>query len=302
MCGVALCAISACKSQPEPTPESVQVVETEPVAEVEPEPIEEPAFCQDGAEEYSRRAYKWCAKDGVMTGNFLALSDSSGKVVLEGAFEQGVMHGTWAGYDPDTGKLLWRAPFVQGKEDGVVEIYGDQGRIRREITYVAGVRQGAAHYFDDEGNKLARLDYEKGQPANVWTYWHDNGQKAHEYSFKKPGGKTSIHKHWTASGKKTSSPAGRLKKRDLLPGEEPLEQAVVECYTHSRVMDDSSGKLVAQLHIGYGGEVSHAEIFANDFQHPFMTACMRRAIEGLQFPNNPYGPQQIIHSWELGVQ
>jgi hypothetical protein len=300
-CVVMALMVVGCKSTPEPEPESVALVEAPVDVEPEPEPEPEPSFCAKGEEEYTRKAYTWCATDGVMTGNFLALGDS-GKVVLEGAFAKGVMHGTWTGYDPNTGKLRWKAVFVDGEEHGAVEIYGEQGALIRKVKYDGGVRQGVSEYYDEEGNTRAALNYESGKPAGTWTYWHANGKKSHEYTFKKPGGKTSIHKHWTPSGKKTSSPAGRLKKRDLLPGEAPLDAAVVECYTHSRIMDDASGKLVAQIHIGYGGEVSRAELFSNEFQHPFMSACIMRSVEALKFPDNPYGPQQIIHSWTLGVQ
>lgn len=288
-------------------------VEAEPV--IEEAPVEEEVFCADGAEEYSRKGYRWCVRDGVMDGPFVALS-KSGVVTLEGTFVQGSMTGEWMAHDPVTGKRIWKATFANGLEEGVVEGYYPDGKVRYSLRHTAGVREGESAFFDSSGTRIASINFIQGQPAGEWTYWHGNGQKAHEYAYKpakkpkkaKKSGpatgklKTSIHKHWTERGEKTTSPVGRLGSDEILPVLEPLEQAIVECYMHSRIMDDASGKLVAQIHIGYGGEVSHVGLFADDFQHPFMSACTRREIERLTFPRNPYGPQQLIRTWDLRVE
>ena len=293
-----------------------QLVETPAVEApvVEEEPVE-PPFCAEGAEEYSRKGYKWCVRDGVMDGPFVAFSES-GVVTMEGTFVQGAMTGEWMAHDPVTGKRVWRASFVEGREEGAVEGYHGNGQVRYRLNHAGGTREGESAFFDSAGTRIASINFVKGQPAGEWIYWHKNGQKAHEYTYKpskkpkkaKKSGpttgklQTSIHQHWTESGEKTTSPVGRLGSDEILPVLEPLEQAIVECYMHSRIMDDASGKIVAQIHIGYGGEVSHVGIFADDFQHPFMSACTRREIERLTFPDNPYGPQQLIRTWDLRVE
>ena len=305
----ALLVLSACRSAPDSKPPSPEPQgDTPPQASstvpglnealVEPEP----AFCAEGEEERSRRAYTWCVKEGVLQGNFVALDSDTGKVILEGAFQDGLMEGLWSGYDALTGAALWRAPFSKGEEQGQVEGFDADGHRRYALAFEGGARQGTSSYFDAEGHTVAALEYLDGKPAGTWTYWHPNGQKAHEYTYKEGSSKTSIHHHWGADGEKTTSPVGRLKKSVILPVLEPLESAIVACYMHSRVIEEASGKLVAQIHIGYGGEVSHVDLFADDFEHPFMSACTERAIEALRFPENPYGPQQVIRTWQLAVQ
>lgn len=299
-----LSGVVACKSSASPTVESKEVVE-QPVVAVEEAPVEEepPSFCEEGAEEYSRRAYHWCVKDGALQGSFIATADN-GKMILDGTFEKGVMTGKWTAYNPDNGRVIWRAAIENGLENGDVEGFDPStGNLLYKLGFKAGLKDGESVYYDASGNKVAQIHFTAGKPSGTWTYWHVNGQKYHEYTYKTDGsGKTSIHKHWKSNGAKGSSPVGQLGRGDLVPVLRPLEENVVECYRHSRLIDDANGKVVAQLHIGYVGEVSHVDIFADNFDHPFMAICTRRQVEALRFPDNPYGPQQLLRTWELSVQ
>lgn len=302
ICGVlSLSFAVACKSKPEekadpaPIEEKVETEETVEETVVE----EEPAYCEEGAEEYTRQQYRWCMRDGVIDGNFTAYY-ADGAVEMVGAFEQGVLAGTWTEYYRD-GNKRWSVEFADGKENGLVRGWYADGSEHYAIPHVAGVREGDAVYYYKDSTKAASLHYEKGKAAGTWTYWHPNGQKAHEYS---PGkkGKEGIHQHWDESGKSKKPVVGQLPKAQIYPVVEPLGDLVVKCYQHARIFDKSSGKIVAQMTIGYGGEVSNISIFESDFEHPFMPACTRRHIESLTFPDNPYGPKTLIRSWELAVE
>lgn len=301
VCGALSLTFTACKSKPEeksdPTPveEKVEAKEepTEEVVEKEPE------YCEDGAEEYSRQQYRWCMRDGVIDGNFTAY-DTDGNVQMTGSFKQGNLQGTWVDYYPD-GNKRWSVEFDDGKENGLVQGWYSNGAEHYKIPYVAGAREGDALYYYSDATKAASLHYDEGKPAGTWTYWHPNGQKAHEYAPDKKG-KAGIHQHWDESGKTKKPVVGQLPKSQIYPVVEPLGELVVKCYQHARIFDKSSGKLVAQMTIGYGGEVSNISIFESDFEHPFMSACARRHIESLTFPDNPYGPKTLIRSWELSVE
>jgi antitoxin component YwqK of YwqJK toxin-antitoxin module len=301
VCGVLSLALVACKSKPE---EKADPVPIEEKVEAREEPTEEvvekePEYCEEGAEEYSRQQYRWCMRDGVIDGNFTAY-DENGKVQMTGTFVQGTLQGTWTDYYPD-GNRRWSVDFVDGKEDGQVLGWYPDGTEHYKIPFVAGERQGDAIFYYPSSARAAMLHYEEGKPAGTWTYWYANGQKAHEYAPDKKG-KAGIHQHWHEDGKTKKPVVGQLAKSKIYPVVEPLGELVVKCYQHARIFDKSSGKIVAQMTIGYGGEVSNISIFESDFDHPFMTACTRRHIESLTFPDNPYGPKTLIRSWELSVE
>lgn len=301
--GVATAVMGCRTSEPAPDPEPVE--QPEPVAEpaepepAEPEPEPEPPFCAEGTEEYTRNSYRWCKRDGAFDGNFVA-QWPEGTTELEGTFAQGAMTGPWVAYYPG-GAVRWRAELVGGEEAGPVEGFYPDGARHYVIPYVEGARQGEAVFFHPNGERAAALSFEAGEPEGTWTYWYDNGQKAHEYTVK-PNGKTSIHRHWDREGAKMKPRVGQLPRAQIMPGVEPLGQAVVRCYEHARVFSEASGKIVAQFIIGYGGEVSEIKIFEEDFEHPFMGLCTQRHVEGLTFPHNPYGPKTLIRSWELRME
>ena len=305
VCGACALFLGGCKTGAEAKPDEAAGAvgggsQGDGVAQVEPEPEPEPAFCQEGAREYKSQSYRWCVEGGVMSGPFEA-RDEQGGLVMEGVTRGGLMEGTWRGYHAYSSDLAWEIPFVAGKESGMVRGY-DRGKVPRyEIMYEAGERHGDATLYDKDGSLLAKVSYQKGKPVGEWGYWHPNGQKAHEYLIGAKG-KDGIHKHWDPSGKKLTAPTGQLSKNAILPVVDGLEEHILACYNHARIFDAESGKLVAQITIGYGGEVSQIDLFAEDFKHPFMGACTRRAIESLSFPRNPYGPQKFIRTWQLAVE
>jgi antitoxin component YwqK of YwqJK toxin-antitoxin module len=272
--------------------------------DVEPKAVEEPPkpppFCPEGTKEFTRRAYRWCAtSDGSYHGPF-QVRTPSGAIELEGRFEGGKMAGEWTGYWPD-GTRRWTAPVSEGLENGDVEGWYPSGRPHYKIGFARGKHHGAVAYWYDDGQQSSQGAYEDGKPIGQWTFWHSNGQKAHELTYKKDGS-TNIHQHWDMSGKKTSSPAGRMQGKLIQPVVNTLEDRVVECYQHSRMMSEAEGKIVTQFTIDYSGDVTRIAIFESDFKHPFMHTCLRRQVESLRFPSNPWGPQPIIRSWSLGVQ
>ena len=294
--------ISACASsappvnEPAPAPAMPEKVAMDAPA-LEPEP--EPSFCQGGATEYRRRAYTWCAKDGTPHGKFIARYDG-GVPELEGQFEAGAMEGSWSSFHRN-GQKRWSVLMRQNEEHGKLEGWYPDGTPHYVIPYEGGKRQGAATYYHPNGQKAAEVRYKGNEPLGEWTYWHPSGEKAHQYTHKKKG-KTSIHRHWSEAGRKIEAPVGQMPKSRAYSVLEPVGDEVVRCYQHARVFDKSSGKIVAQLVVGYSGEISEVQIFSDDFSHPFMGMCSRRIIESLQFPDNPWGPQKMIRTWELAVQ
>lgn len=294
-----LCALGCKSSQPTPDPAPVAEPDpepAEPVVEAEPEPE---AFCPEGSEEYNRRAYRWCRVGETLHGNFLVSSDDGG-VLLAGVFDQGKMHGEWVAFYSN-GAKRWRAQFVQGEEEGLVEGWYDSGMEHYAIPYVAGARDGVARFFHQDGRRAAELAFARGKPLGSWSYWYKNGQKSHEYEAK-PDGSTSVHQHWSEGGEKARDVTGQLPKSKVLRVVNTLQDPIVECYTHARVFDKSAGKLLVNFVVGYGGEVSEVRVSPDGFSHPFMGKCAARYVESLTFPDNPYGPQPVFESWELGVQ
>lgn len=299
---LALTLGAGCKSKPAEQPDEPpveQLTEEEEVVEAEPEPEPEPPpFCAEGADEYTRREYRWCKRDGVLDGNF-QVSYDDGETELEGRFVAGALEGPWTAYYMN-GERRWSVTFANNLEEGDLQGWYDTGQPHYVIPYKAGKREGTATYFYPNGQKAAELQYVAGKAQGTWTYWHENGQKAHEYTVE--GDKTSIHRHWDEQGNKKKAQVGQMPKSSIVPVVEPLGELIVRCYQHARIFDDSSGKLVAQFVIGYGGEVSSVTIFESDFEHPFMSACTRRNVESLTFPDNPYGPKTLIRSWQLSVE
>lgn len=263
-----------------------------------PEVAKPEAFCPQGADEYKRKAYRWCKKDGVLHGKFQVLAQSV--VMMEGTFKAGQMDGKWVGYWSNN-TPRWQVNYQSGKESGAVEGWYADGKKHYEIEYKDGKRDGTSTYWYPNGQKSSQLAFGAGVPKGQWTYWHDNGQKAHAFSWMGKG-KESIHKHWTKAGKKTHSPNGRMSKRMVTPMLETLANRVVNCYKHSRLVSKTAGKLVAQFSIDYMGDVSLMNLIETNFDHPFMGQCARRQLESLRFPENPYGRLAIIRSWELNVQ
>lgn len=267
------------------------------VAEAAPKP---PSFCPDDAGELTRRAYRWCArKDGTLHGPF-HVKDAAGQVVMAGTFESGQMTGEWAGFWSD-GKQRWRAKVQGGLEHGEVEGWYPDGKPHYSLSFAQGKYEGAATYWYDNGQKSTEGGFVDNKPSGTWTFWHPNGQKAHELTYKSDGS-TDIHKHWDERGKKSAAPAGRMPSKLVQPVVDGLESNVIECYKHARMIDNAEGKIVTQFTVDYAGDVTRISIFESDFKHPFMHKCLRRQVEGLRFPPNPWGPQPIIRSWSFGVQ
>lgn len=294
----ALLCLSACASSA-PAPDTAAHADAAPevVEAPAPEPVE-PPFCQEGARDMKRQAYRWCVKGDVLHGAFVAREGNT--VLLEGAFVEGKMHGPWRGSFPD-GKPRWRATFAQGQEQGQVEGFYPSGAPRYALPFEQGRLSGEGVFFYENGQPSSKINYTQGKPVGEWSFWHDNGQLAHQFSWNATG-KEGVHKHWKPDGKPTSSPVGRMSNKDVEPALDALGEEVVQCYRHARVIDPSEGKLVAQLAIDYTGDVTRISIFEEAFSNNFMSKCARRMVEGLRFPHNPYGALSIIRSWELGVQ
>lgn len=267
------------------------------LAEATPKP---PSFCPEDSQEQTRRAYRWCTRaDGTMHGPF-HVRDPKGNVLMKGAFEGGAMTGEWSGYWPD-GQQRWRSQVRDGLEHGEVLGFYASGKPHYSLSFAQGKYEGAVTYWYDDGQKSTEGQFVDNKPVGTWTFWHPNGQKAHELNYKQDGS-TDIHKHWDEKGKKSTSPVGRMPSKLVQPVVDALETDVIECYKHARMIDNAEGKIVAQFSVDYSGDVTRIAIFESDFKHPFMHKCLRRQVEGLHFPANPWGPQPIIRSWSFGVQ
>jgi hypothetical protein len=295
-----LCALLfLCACMTSPTPEDADPIEDK--VDREPEvanvPEEPPSFCPSDAREVQQREYRWCSVDGAPHGPYEAIRD--GVVLLQGEFADGLMSGEWTGYHAD-GSVRWKATFEQGEEIGEVQGWRPDGSKLYTIAFDEGVHEGATTYFHGNGERSAEVTFAEGEPSGTWTYFHENGEKAHELSWAK--GKESIHRHWTEAGKKTSSPKGRLSKSAVQRVANSIDDAIIDCYKHTRAFDQVEGKLVVQFTIDYSGDVNRVSAISNDFANPFMSSCAMRAIEALEFPLNPYGPQRVIRTWDLGVQ
>lgn len=303
VCCALFLSFTACRSAPEPVPEPRDITPPQDASHPSGAALAESSapesHCAPDEQEYTRRAYRWCMRDGKISGAFIALHDD-GSPALTGTFSSGVLDGEWTSYYPD-GQPRWSAIFVDGKESGEVRGWRPDGSLHHVIAYQAGQRDGVSSYFHEGGEQAALLGFSSGKPAGEWVYMHANGQKAHAYK-PQATGKAGVHKHWDEEGKSKRAVVGQLPKAQILTVVEPLGQDVVSCYEHARIFDQSSGKMVAQVVIGYGGEVSDVSIFESDFEHPFMAACTKRSAELLAFPQNPYGPRTLIRSWQLSVQ
>jgi hypothetical protein len=265
-----------------------------------PEAPKPPPFCPDGTDELTRRAYRWCArKDGVLHGPF-QVKDAQGQLVLSGSFEAGQMAGEWLGYWP-SGQQRWRTMLGPAGEDGEVQGWHSDGSAHYTLSFANGKYEGPVVYWYANGQKSTEGSFSQNKPTGTWTFWHENGQKAHELTYK-PDGSTTIHKHWDEAGKKVNAPVGSMPAKLVQPTMDMLEDQVVECYKHARMIDNAEGKVLVEFLIGYAGDIIHVTSFQSDFKHPFIQRCMRRQLEALRFPANPWGPQRVIRSWELSVQ
>ncbi len=293
-------SLSACTTPAPPTPTKtvVEAPKPDPEPETPPEDVE-PAFCDSGAEELTRRAYRWCSRQGVHDGKFVVLG-GSGATALEGQFDQGHMDGEWRAYH-DNGQVRWSAMFAKNHENGLSQGWYDDGAKHYALPFLQGHAHGDAKFWHPGGQLAATVTYDNGKPKGAWTFWHENGERSHALSWKK-NGSTSIHKHWNKKGKKVSARAGNLPERFIRPKLANAESEVISCFKHARAIQDVAGKIVVQFHIGYSGDVTRLKVLAEDFAHPFMQACTRRVFEGLRFGHNPYGPRQVIKSWNLNVQ
>lgn len=303
-CGLscALATLVACASSPPSPTTPAEVPQGQPVVEANPTLQEKPkasSFCPEGAEELTRKRYRWCVKNDVLHGPF-HVADNKGGLTIEGTFEDGKLHGTWTEYWSKS-QPKWRASYAKGKTDGNVQGWYEDGKEHYSIGYTQGVLNGTTSYLYPNGKPSATLHHQKGKPHGEWTYWHDNGKKSHWFSWK-ANGRESIHKHWTRKGRKTQSPNGRLRRNKVIRPLDSLNAQVIECYRHSRLVQPSSGKLVAQFSIDYSGDVSMLSLIDDDFTHNFMRECTTRQIEQMRFVQNPYGRLPIIRSWKLGIQ
>ena len=297
LCAGLICC-GACSSPPAATaPKDKPPTEPAPT-ELEAPVAKLPEFCPEGTQELKRARYRWCKQGEQLQGPF-HVSDESGQVVLQGQFDDNKLAGEWTSYW-SAQKPRWRVSYVDNQEQGLVEGWYASGEKRMALTYSEGKLNGEASYWDEQGHLIAKTQYKSGKPTGTWSYWHPNGQKSHELTWK-ANGKEGIHYHWTPEGKKTISPNGRLAKSKIEPPLAPLGQDVLDCYRHARLIDPSSGKIVAQFAIDYSGDVSMVSILESDFKHPFLGKCARRYVEGLRFVENPYGRTTIIRSWELSV-
>lgn len=293
---VAGCA-SAPKDEVKPKPPQARVEEPQP--KVEPPKPKAPAFCGEveGVREFTRAGYRWCGReDGTKHGRFAVIAD--GATVLEGALKEGQLDGRWVATDA-SGTRRWEATFKGGEEDGLVEVFYRGGAKHSAVPHVAGKPHGEAVYWHPNGQKAAVLRFDQGKPAGEWQFWYDDGSKAHVQPWK--GEAQGVHLHWDRKGKKTNAPVGRLPNSKLEPALQALEAEVIDCYRHARVIDAGQGKLAMQLVVQYSGDVAQISAFDSDFKHNFLQKCARRAVEGLRFPDNPFGPQRIIKSWTLSV-
>ena len=298
----AACTLSCASSAPEMVPADAkngQSKASPEAAEAKEKASDPDVFCPSDARVYTRQNYRWCKKEGQIHGPF-ASTDQEGQTRLYGQFDAGRPVGTWKAYHQN-GKMAWDMTVEQGEESGEVHHWYEDGTPKATIRYKVGIRDGVSEYFHPNGAKLAQIEYADGTPTGQWTYWHDNGQKAHEYT-RNATGKAGIHKHWKPDGTKYIAPVGQLPKDVLLPVLEPLGPLVRACFDDVRVMSDAQGKVVMQLTMGYGGEVSKIDMFDSNIDHPYMNLCARRMGERLRFPHNPYGPRQLLRSWEFSVE
>lgn len=292
----ALFSLAACTTaQPKTDGNLAEKEDAEPVVAETPEAP--PSFCGEGTREVEQRDYHWCARGDTPHGPYVVAR--GGVTLLEGEFVDGYMSGEWTSYH-EGGERRWSGAFEAGEEAGLLTAWREDGSKLYTITFTEGVPDGPTTYYHGNGERSAEVSFSKGKPEGTWVYWHENGEMAHRLSWK--DGKESIHEHWTARGKKQNAPVGSLPKGAVQRIANSIDDQVIDCYKHIRAFEQAEGRLVVQFTVDYSGDVNRVAALSNDFTNPFMASCTRRAIEALEFPLNPYGPQRVIRTWSLGVE
>ena len=90
-----------------------------------------------------------------------------------------------------------------GLEDGITEIYFENGKIQEQRSYLEGQKHGIWFTYNEAGTKLSEAYYRHNKKDGIWRIWDETGKLRYEMYYSN-GEKTGIWRIWDETGKLTS--------------------------------------------------------------------------------------------------
>ena len=86
-----------------------------------------------------------------------------------------------------------------GQEDGITEIYFENGILQEQRSYLEGQKHGIWYTYNEAGAKIAEANYRHHKKDGIWRIWDDEGRLRYEMYYSN-GEKTGVWRIWDETG------------------------------------------------------------------------------------------------------
>lgn len=125
----------------------------------------------------------------------------SGKLFVDGGFEDGLPSGVWTYYHPN-GELAKTVTYVEGTPNGGVDLHRPDGTLLAHREFRYGKRHGVWYDYAADGKRvLVEQHYKNGLPDGDWKRWYEDGTMQRQYAFKN-GVRDGVSIEWNTVGDK----------------------------------------------------------------------------------------------------
>lgn len=115
-------------------------------------------------------------------------------------YKNGMLYtGTYTEYWPNKNVKLVQN-IRNGVEDGVSEIYFEQGKLQEQRSYFEGEKHGIWSTYNASGTKVAEANYRHNSKDGIWRIWDEYGKIRYEMYYSN-GEKTGTWRMWDENGK-----------------------------------------------------------------------------------------------------
>ena len=70
-----------------------------------------------------------------------------------------------------------------GLEDGITEIYFENGKIQEQRSYLEGQKHGIWFTYNEAGTKLSEAYYRHNKKDGIWRIWDETGKLTSERNY-----------------------------------------------------------------------------------------------------------------------
>jgi len=136
----------------------------------------------------------------VMAGGAFSqsLEYSEGYFYKNGMLYTGTYTESWPNSNP---KLV--QSISNGLEEGISELYFENGKIQEQRSYSEGKKHGIWITFDTTGVKISEANYRHNKKDGIWRIWDESGKLRYEMYYSN-GEKTGTWRIWDEKGTMTS--------------------------------------------------------------------------------------------------